>query len=129
MPVALDAGSESLAAAEAVLPLPADMDDDQRARLSIDSVPIRSPRPSAKSAANIADVVTTAAKVTRYSGGVRAITVDGRAAQPRRQRIVGAGRGGASGLGYLRLLDDAGSVCRTRCGRSASGWPQTTTSS
>ena len=36
VPVVLDAGSEFLAAADAVLALLADMDDDQRARLSID---------------------------------------------------------------------------------------------
>ncbi len=110
VPVVLDAGSEFLAAAEAVLPLLADMDDDQRARLSIDlgADPLTAPF-SERSAANIADVVTTAAKVTSYSGGVRAITVDGPALHnlgaSASWELAGAV---AAGVGYLRLLGDAG---------------------
>ena len=110
VPVVLDAGSEFLAAAEAVLPMLADMDDDQRARLSIDlgADPLTAPF-SERSAANIADVVTTAAKVTSYSGGVRAITVDGPALHnlgaSASWELAGAV---AAGVGYLRLLGDAG---------------------
>ena len=110
VPVVLDAGSEFLAAAEAVLPLLADMDDDQRARLSIDlgADPLTAPF-SERSAANIADVVATAAKVTSFSGGVRAITVDGPALHnlgaSASWELAGAV---AAGVGYLRLLGDAG---------------------
>ena len=110
VPVVLDAGSEFLAAAEAVLPLLADMDDDQRARLSIDlgADPLTAPF-SERSAANIADVVATAAKVTTFSGGVRAITVDGPALHnlgaSASWELAGAV---AAGVGYLRLLGDAG---------------------
>ncbi len=110
VPVVLDAGSEFLAAAEAVLPLLADMDDDQRARLSIDlgADPLTAPL-SERSAPNIADVVATAAKVTSYAGGVRAITVDGPALHnlgaSASWELAGAV---AAGVGYLRLLGDAG---------------------
>ena len=110
VPVVLDAGSEFLAAAGAVLPLVADMDDDQRARLSIDlgADPLTAPF-SERSAANIADVVATAAKVTSYDGGVRAITVDGPALHnlgaSASWELAGAV---AAGVAYLRLLGDAG---------------------
>ncbi len=110
VPVVLDAGSEFLAAAEAVLPLVADMDDDQRARLSIDlgADPLTAPF-SERSAANIADVVATAAKVTSYDGGVRAITVDGPALHnlgaSASWELAGAV---AAGVAYLRLLGDTG---------------------
>ncbi|HEX7428435.1 MAG TPA: methylmalonyl-CoA mutase family protein, partial [Mycobacterium sp.] len=110
VPVVLDAGSEFLAAAEAVLPLLADMDDDQRARLSIDlgADPLTAPL-SERSAPNIADVVATAMKVTSYAGGVRAITVDGPALHnlgaSASWELAGAV---AAGVNYLRLLGEAG---------------------
>ena len=110
VPVVLDAGSEFDAAAGAVLPLVTDMDDDQRARLSIDlgADPLTAAF-SERSAANIADVVATAAKVTSYAGGVRAITVDGPALHnlgaSASWELAGAV---AAGVAYLRLLGDAG---------------------
>ena len=110
VPVVLDAGSEFLAAADAVLPLLTDMDDDQRARLSIDlgADPLTAPL-SERSAADIADVVATAAKVTSYAGGVRAITVDGPALHnlgaSASWELAGAV---AAGVAYLRLLGEAG---------------------
>ena len=86
------------------------MDDDQRARLSIDlgADPLTAPF-SQRSAANIADVVATAAKVTSYAGGVRAITVDGPALHnlgaSASWELAGAV---AAGVAYLRLLGEAG---------------------
>ena len=132
VPVVVDAGSEFLAAAEAVLPMLADMDDDQRARLSIDlgADPLTAPF-SGRSAANVADVVTTAARVTSYSGGVRAITVDGPALHNHGAsaswELAGAV---AAGVGYLRLLGDAGlSVLGFVAADQLPAAPQTTTSS
>ena len=93
-----------------MLPLVTDMDDDQRARLSIDlgADPLTAPF-SERSAANIADVVATAAKVTSYAGGVRAITVDGPALHnlgaSASWELAGAV---AAGVAYLRLLGEAG---------------------
>ena len=77
VPVILDARSDYLAAADALLPQITDMDDEQRARLSIDlgADPLTAPL-SKRPAADIADVVAIAAKVTGYAGGVRAITVE-----------------------------------------------------
>ena len=78
VPVILDAGSDFAAAADALLPQLADMDDEQRGRLSIDlgADPLTAPL-SRRPAPDVAEVVATAAKVTGYAGGVRAITVDG----------------------------------------------------
>ena len=115
-----------------MLALLTDMDDDQRARLSIDlgADPLTAPL-SGRSAADIADVVATAAKVDGYDGGVRAITVDGPAfhnlGASASWELAGAV---AAGVAYLRLLGEAGlERAGLRCGRSASGWPPTTTSS
>ena len=71
-------GADYVAAADAVLALLTDLDDDQRTRLSMDlgADPLTAPL-SRRSAPSVADVVATAAKVTGYDGGVRAITVDG----------------------------------------------------
>jgi methylmalonyl-CoA mutase len=110
VPVVLEAGSEYLQAAEAVLPLLTDMDDDQRARLSIDlgADPLTAPL-SQRPAAHIADVVGIATKLTSYAGGVRAITVDGPAfhnlGASASWELAGAV---GAGVAYLRLLGDAG---------------------
>ena len=86
------------------------MDDEQRARLSIDlgADPLTAPL-SRRAAADIADVVATAAKVTGYAGGVRAITVDGPALHnlgaSASWELAGAV---AAGVAYLRLLGEAG---------------------
>ena len=110
VPVVLDARAEFVAAADALLPQLTDMDDEQRARLSIDlgADPLTAPL-SKRSAADIADVVATAAKVTGYGGGVRAITVDGPALHNlganASWEVAGAV---AAGVAYLRLLGEAG---------------------
>jgi len=109
VPVVLHAGADFVAAAEAVLPLLADMDDDQRARLSIDlgADPLTAPL-SGQPAADIADVVATAPKVSSYAG-VHAITVDGPSfhnlGASASWELAGAV---AAGVAYLRLLGEAG---------------------
>ncbi|HET6734512.1 methylmalonyl-CoA mutase small subunit [Mycobacterium sp.] len=110
VPVLLDAGSDLVAAADAVLALLTDMDDDQRSRLSLDlgADPLTAPL-SGRSAPGMTDVVSTAAKVTGYDGGVRAITVDGAAFHN-----LGASAswelaaGVAAAVAYLRLLSEGG---------------------
>jgi methylmalonyl-CoA mutase len=110
VPVLLDAGSDFVAAADAVLALVTDLDDDQRSRLSLDlgADPLTAPL-SGRSAPSVADVVSTAAKVTGYDGGARAITVDGAAFHN-----LGASAswelaaGIAAAVAYLRLLADGG---------------------
>ncbi len=110
VPVILDAGAEFAAAADQVLPQLTDMDDDQRARLSIDlgADPLTAPL-SRRAAADIGDVVATAAKVTGYDGGVRAIAVDGPALHnlgaSASWELAGAV---AAGVAYLRLLGESG---------------------
>ncbi len=110
VPVILDARAEFVAAADALLPQLTDMDDEQRARLSIDlgADPLTAPL-SERPAADIADVVAIAAKVTGYAGGVRAITVDGPALHnlgaSASWELAGAV---AAGVAYLRLLGEAG---------------------
>ncbi len=110
VPVVLDAGTEFAAAAAELLPQLTDMDDEQRARLSIDlgADPLTAPL-SGRSAADIADVVATAGKITCYGGGVRAITVDGPALHNRgASASLELGGAVAAGVGYLRLLGEAG---------------------
>jgi methylmalonyl-CoA mutase len=110
VPVVFDAGSAYVAAADAVLSLLTDLDDDQRSRLSVDlgADPLTAPL-SARSAPTMADVVAMAAKVTGYDGGVRAITVDGPAfhdlGASASWEVAGAI---AAAVGYLRLLGDGG---------------------
>ncbi len=110
VPVILDAGAEFAAAADQVLPQLTDMDDDQRARLSIDlgADPLTAPL-SRRAAADIGDVVATAAKATGYDGGVRAIAVDGPALHnlgaSASWELAGAV---AAGVAYLRLLGESG---------------------
>lgn len=103
-------GAVYLAAADAVLALLTGLDDDQRSRLSLDlgADPLTAPL-SRRSAPEVADVVATAAKVTGYDGGVRAITVDGPAFHN-----LGAGAAWeiagavAAAVAYLRLLGEGG---------------------
>jgi len=110
VPVILDAGADFVAGADAVLPLLADMDDDRRARLSIDlgADPLTAPL-SRRPAPEMAEVAATAAKVTGFGGGVRAITVDGPAfhnlGASASWELAGAV---AAGVAYLRLLCEAG---------------------
>jgi methylmalonyl-CoA mutase len=110
VPVVFEAGSEFLLAADSALGLLTDLDDDQRSRLSLDlgADPLTAPL-SARPAPNVADVVATAAKVTGYDGGVRAITVDGPAfhnlGASASWELAGSV---AAAVAYLRLLGDGG---------------------
>ncbi|OBK70369.1 methylmalonyl-CoA mutase small subunit [Mycobacterium sp. 1274761.0] len=110
VPVILEAGADFVAAADALLPQLTGMDDEQCARLSIDlgSDPLTAPL-SRRAAADLADVVATAQKVTEYAGGVRAITVDGPALHNLGANAAWelAGAVGA-GVAYLRALGEAG---------------------
>ena len=110
VPVVFDAGGAYVAAADAVLSLLSNLDDDQRSRLSVDlgADPLTAPL-SERPAPGTADVVAVAARVTGYDGGVRAITVDGPAFHN-----LGASASWelagviAAAVGYLRLLGDGG---------------------
>ena len=95
VPLVVEAGADYVAAAEALLPLLTDLDEDQRSRLSVDlgADPLTAPL-SGRPAPSVADVVATAAKVSGYGGGVCAITVDGPAFH-----LLGAS---ASGTGRQR---------------------------
>jgi len=114
VPIVLDAGGDLVAAADAVLPLLAEMDDDRRGRLAIDfgADPLTALL-SDRSAPAIPDVVATAARATGFAGGVRTVTVDGPALHN-----LGASASWelagvvAAGVAYLRLLVDAGVAAR-----------------
>ena len=108
------AGSEYLAAADALLALLTDLDDDQRSRLSLDlgADPLTAPL-SGRPAPEVADVVSTAAKVTGYDGHVRAITVDGPAFHNLGASASWELSGSvAAAVAYLRTLADSGMPLR-----------------
>jgi methylmalonyl-CoA mutase len=110
VPVVLDAGAEYATAADVVLALIADLDDDQRSRLSVDlgADPLTAPL-SGRSAPGVADVVAAAVKAAPYDGGVRAITVDGPAFHDLGANASWELAGSvAAAVGYLRLLGDGG---------------------
>jgi methylmalonyl-CoA mutase len=110
VPVVLDAGAAFTAAADAVLTLVTDLDDERRARLSVDlgADPLTAAL-SGRPAPTTDEVVATAAETVGYDGGVRAITVDGPAFHD-----LGANASWelagviAAGVSYLRLLVDGG---------------------
>ncbi|WP_409429950.1 methylmalonyl-CoA mutase small subunit [Mycobacterium sp. SMC-16] len=110
VPVLLDAGADLAGAADQLLTLVEPFDADQRARLSIDlgADPLTAPL-SGRAAAAEADVVATAAKLTGYEGGVRAVTVDAAALHnlgaSASLELAGAL---AAGVAYLRLLTESG---------------------
>ena len=110
VPVILDAGTDVAGAADQLLTLVQPFDADQRARLSIDlgADPLTAPL-SGRTAATEADVVATAAKLTEYAGGVRAVTVDAAALHnlgaSASLELAGAI---AAGVAYLRLLTESG---------------------
>lgn len=110
VPVILDAGADLAGAADQLLTLVEPFDADQRARLSIDlgADPLTAPL-SGRAAAAEADVVATAAKLTGYDGGVRAVTVDAAALHnlgaSASLELAGAL---AAGVAYLRLLTESG---------------------
>ena len=108
VPVVLDAGSDYVAATDAVLSLIAGCDDDQRALLSIDlgADPLTAPL-SRRPAPSLDDVVATAARAIDYRGGVRAITVDGPAFHNLGANASWELAGSvAAGVSYLRSLPD-----------------------
>ncbi|WNG84521.1 methylmalonyl-CoA mutase small subunit [Mycobacterium sp. ITM-2016-00316] len=109
VPVVLDAGAEYVAAADAVLALISDFDDEQRGRLSLDlgADPLTAPL-SGRAAASVDDVTAIAVR-TAGQTGVRAVTVDGPALHnlgaSASWELAGAV---AAGVSYLRLLTEAG---------------------
>jgi methylmalonyl-CoA mutase len=110
VPVILEAGAEYVAAADAVLALVTELDDDRRARLSIDlgADPLTAAL-TGRPAPSVGDVVSTATKAIGFDGGVRAITVDG----PTFHGLGASaswelGAAIAVGVTYLRELTDAG---------------------
>lgn len=110
VPVILESGADYVAAADAVLALVSNFDDDKRRSLSVDlgADPLTSALGD-RSAPTVDEVVTTAAKLTGFAGGVRAVTVDGAALHDlgasASWELAGAV---AAGVAYLRLLCDGG---------------------
>ncbi|TQR86463.1 methylmalonyl-CoA mutase small subunit [Mycobacterium hodleri] len=110
VPVILESGADYVAAADAVLALVSNFDDAKRRGLSVDlgADPLTSALGD-RSAPSIDEVVTTAAKLTGFAGGVRAVTVDGAALHDlgasASWELAGAV---AAGVAYLRLLCDGG---------------------
>ena len=110
VPVILESGADYAAAADAVLALVSNFDDDKRRSLSVDlgGDPLTSALGD-RSAPTVDEVVTTAAKLTGFAGGVRAVTVDGAALHDlgasASWELAGAV---AAGVAYLRLLCDGG---------------------
>jgi methylmalonyl-CoA mutase len=110
VPVVIDAGADYLAAADAVMSLIAGLDTDKHALLSIDlgADPLTAAL-SGRPAPGIGDVVATAARVTGYRGGLRAITVDGPAFHDLGANAAWELAGSvAAGVEYLRALADLG---------------------
>lgn len=104
------AGPDYVSAADAVLGLLGDLDEDQRSRLSVDlgADPLTAPL-SGREAPETAAVVTTAAKLGEYRGGVRAVTVDGPAFHNLGANASWELAGLVSaGVSYLRLLGEGG---------------------
>lgn len=110
VPVLVDAGTDYVAATDAVLALVSDFDDEKRRALSIDlgADPLTSALVD-RTAPTVDEVVATAATAVAYRGGVRAITVDGSALHDlgasASWELAGAV---AAGVDYLRLLTDGG---------------------
>jgi methylmalonyl-CoA mutase len=113
VPVTLDVrdeGGDYVAAADAVLALVTDFDDEQRARLSVDlgADPLTAAL-GGRATPSLDEVVGTAIKATGYDGGVRAVTVDGPAfhdlGASASWELAGAV---AAGVSYLRVLGENG---------------------
>lgn len=110
VPVILDAAEDYTAAARAILALVADLDDDGRARLSIDlgADPLTAAL-TGRPAPGLDDVASMAATLGDHGGGVRAITVDGPTFHD-----LGASASWelaasvAAGVAYLRVLAERG---------------------
>jgi methylmalonyl-CoA mutase len=110
VPVVLDAGADYGAAADAVLALVSDLDDERRARLSIDlgADPLTASL-SGRAAPSIDEVAAVITKTADYGGAVRAVTVDGSALHNLGASATWELAGAiAAGVGYLRVLGDHG---------------------
>jgi methylmalonyl-CoA mutase len=110
VPVVLDAGTDFTAAADAVLALVTDLDDERRARLSVDlgADPLTATL-SGRTAPSTEEVLAAAAKTVAYDGGIRAITVDGPAFHDLGANASWELAGAiAAGVSYLRLLVESG---------------------
>ncbi|WP_441959284.1 methylmalonyl-CoA mutase small subunit [Mycolicibacterium houstonense] len=109
-----DGGEGLLAAADAVLPLLENLDDDQRSRLSIDLgadplTALLSGGAGNSGTADDSDLLATVGKLTGYAGGVRAITVDGPAFHNLGASAAWELAGSvAAAVAYLRILGDGG---------------------
>jgi methylmalonyl-CoA mutase len=110
VPVILEAGADYAAAAEAVLALVSNVDDDKRRSLSVDfgADPLTAVLTDRRAPA-VDQVVATAATLSDFGGGVRAVTVDGAGLHDlgasASWELAGAI---AAGVSYLRLLCDGG---------------------
>ncbi|MDG5484826.1 methylmalonyl-CoA mutase small subunit [Mycolicibacterium gadium] len=110
VPVVLDAGTDFTAAADAVLALVTDLDDERRARLSVDlgADPLTAAL-SGRAAPSTDAVVATVEKTIAYGGGVRGITIDGPAFHDLGANASWELTGAiAAGVSYLRLLVESG---------------------
>jgi methylmalonyl-CoA mutase len=110
VPVLVEAETDYVAAADALLALVSDFDDDKRRTLSVDlgADPLTAAL-TGRGAPTIAEVVATAAKAVEYGGGVRAVTVDGSALHDLGANASWELAGAiAAGVAYLRLLGDGG---------------------
>jgi methylmalonyl-CoA mutase len=106
VPVVVDAGADLVAAADALLALAAQVDEDKHSMLSIDlgADPLTAPL-SGRRAPSLEDVIATASRAGGYRGGVRAITVDGPAFHNRGANASWElAAGVAAGVAYLRSL-------------------------
>ena len=105
-----DGGADYVVAADAVLALVTDLDDDRRARLSVDlgADPLTA-HLSGRPAPSLDEVAVTAVRAAGYDGGVRAVTVDGPAfhdlGASASWELAGAV---AVGVSYLRILGENG---------------------
>ena len=108
VPVVLDAGTDLLVAADAVLDLVAALPADKRGALSIDcgADPLTA---AGDDAPEPADVIALATRLAEHGGGIRAITVDGPALHNRGANAALELAGAiAAGVAYVRLLTEAG---------------------
>ncbi len=105
VPVVVDAGADFVAAADALLALAAQVDEDKHAMLSIDlgADPLTAPL-SGRPAPSLEDVIATASRAGGYRGR-SAGDHRGRARlpQPRRERVLGTGGRRRCGCGLPTL--------------------------
>ncbi|OMB99064.1 methylmalonyl-CoA mutase small subunit [Mycobacterium sp. NS-7484] len=110
VPVIFEGVADLAATADAVLPLLANLDDDQRSRLSIDLGvdPLTAPL-SGRPATTESDLGATVGKLVGHGGGVRAITVDGPAFHNLGASAAWELAGSvAAAVAYLRIFSDHG---------------------